>query len=200
MMESVLRHRAALAAIASTLVLGVAVGCGSERPGEPASKDDQVQSDDKANQADKSGKSGEGDDKVLPEIDISAMPTVTLSRSGGLVGYMDTLVISADGVAKVTSRGKSPYSCTVEPTVLEGIARNSIDVPQPKLKGKKSGPVPDQITYTLSIDKLKVTKAEIESGDTRWEALFLASERVLGSAASLRDGTPQPKGGMACTK
>lgn len=42
-----------------------------------------------------------------------AMP-LTVTRSGGFAGFDDRVVLGADGIANVTSRGQNPVRCKVE--------------------------------------------------------------------------------------
>ncbi|MFI6832760.1 hypothetical protein ACIBG5_36995 [Kribbella sp. NPDC050241] len=50
----------------------------------------------------------------------TALP-ITVSRTGGFAGFDDKVVIGADGVATVTSRGKATVRCKLDATLLTTI-------------------------------------------------------------------------------
>jgi hypothetical protein len=59
---------------------------------------------------------------TLPTASPSAgtLP-LTVSRRGGFAGFDDQVLISADGVATVSSRGKDPVRCKLDPSLLSTI-------------------------------------------------------------------------------
>ncbi|TDD50289.1 hypothetical protein E1263_31070 [Kribbella antibiotica] len=47
---------------------------------------------------------------------------MTITRTGGFAGFDDQVLIDADGVATVSSRGKETVRCKLDPTVLTPLA------------------------------------------------------------------------------
>lgn len=43
----------------------------------------------------------------------------TVTRTGGFAGFNDTVVVGTDGIATVTSMGKEPSKCKLEPGLLQ---------------------------------------------------------------------------------
>lgn len=47
---------------------------------------------------------------------------MTVSRTGGFAGFDDQILVAADGVATVSSRGKETVRCKLDPTLLTPLA------------------------------------------------------------------------------
>ncbi|HEX8971076.1 hypothetical protein [Oryzihumus sp.] len=48
---------------------------------------------------------------------------LTLTRSGGVAGFRDRVVLAVDGQARVTSRGGTPTRCQVDGALMQSIGR-----------------------------------------------------------------------------
>lgn len=202
MMESVLRHRAALAALAGTLLLGLAAtGCGEQRADDAdrTTSEESQPSNDEGN--DDSGDSSVADGPEKSP-DASGLPPITLHRSGGFAGHIDELVISKDGSAALSSRGQQKFTCDVTSEALESLVRNTKDLPKPKLKPAvppQDSKVRDAITMTLNVGDQEVQRDRLTDGEKQWKQLFTDTGRILSSADALRNGSERPKDGLYCT-
>ena len=58
---------------------------------------------------------------VTQSTPVGAGLPLTVSRTGGFAGFDDKVLINADGVATVSSRGKATIRCKLDPTLLATI-------------------------------------------------------------------------------
>jgi hypothetical protein len=54
---------------------------------------------------------------------------VTLTRTGGIAGFQDVLVVSGDGLVSVTRKGQEPRQCRLTPVALERLTTAASQVP-----------------------------------------------------------------------
>lgn len=205
-MRDSLRHRVAIAGIASALALGI-VGCGTERPADPTTESEETTSQPKVT------KKPESDDgqpsKPLPspwDPEPGDVPegAIVFHRTGGVAGFADKLVVKPDGTATLTSRGESePVTCTVEPDIMQSIssATNQIGPSaEPKLDPDyEPKSYPDKVNTFVTYNDVRVQYDQLAKSEQQWRGLFSSLSRILGSATALRDGTAAPDGSPACT-
>jgi hypothetical protein len=54
---------------------------------------------------------------------------VTITRSGGIAGFRDTLVVNGDGLVSLTRKGQKPRRCQLTPTVARRLTTAASTVP-----------------------------------------------------------------------
>ncbi|MEV5966660.1 hypothetical protein AB0L70_33135 [Kribbella sp. NPDC051952] len=62
-----------------------------------------------------------GTPTVTQSTPVGAGLPLRVSRTGGFAGFDDQVLIDTDGVATVSSRGKDPVRCKLDPTLLATI-------------------------------------------------------------------------------
>lgn len=71
---------------------------------------------------------------------------LTISRTGGIAGFHDVLVVTADGLVSLTQRGKAPRQCLLTPEAARRLATAASTVPWPRLTPGSTGPAfPDDL-------------------------------------------------------
>jgi hypothetical protein len=76
---------------------------------------------------------------------------LTVTRSGGVAGFQDRVIITADGEATVTSRGAQPAQCRVEASLMRSIARAVAAVDWASLPAPSTQPKhPDDLVVVVS--------------------------------------------------
>lgn len=75
---------------------------------------------------------------------------LTISRTGGIVGFADTLVITGDGLVMVAQKGRAPWSCRLAPGAATRLRLAASEVPWPRLIPASTGPsFPDDLVTTV---------------------------------------------------
>lgn len=206
MRDSLLRHRVAVAGLASLALLG-AVGCGTERPTEPTTQSEEKPAEP---QLTKKPEPSDGNpSRPLPspwDPSPADVPndSIVFHRTGGIAGFADRLVVEPDGTATLTSRTETdPVTCTVDPEVMAGISsamEHLGPTAEPKLDPDyEPTTYPDKISTFVTLNDNRVQYDQLAKSETQWRGLFSSLSRVLGSATALRDGTASPEGTPACT-
>ncbi|MFK4087307.1 hypothetical protein ACI2LF_24580 [Kribbella sp. NPDC020789] len=76
---------------------------------------------------------------------------MTVTRTGGFAGFDDQVVVAADGVATVSSRGKETVRCKLDPTVLTPLASAAEQVDWASLAGgKPTAQHPDDMVIAVA--------------------------------------------------
>lgn len=76
---------------------------------------------------------------------------LTVTRSGGVAGFQDRVIITADGQATVTSRGGPAAQCRVEATLMRSISRAAAAVDWASLPPPSTQPKhPDDLVVVVS--------------------------------------------------
>lgn len=209
MRDNLLRHRFAIAGIASLVALGLVgmAGCGTERPAEPTTQSEEKKEPPRLT---KKPETSDGDpSQPLPspwDPSPADVPngSIVFHRSGGIAGFADRLVVEADGTATLTSRTETdPVTCTVDPEIMSGLTAAMEEMgtaDEPKLDPNyKPTSYPDKIDTFVTFNDDRVQYDQLAKGETQWRGLFSSLSQVLGSATALRDGTASPDGTPACT-
>jgi hypothetical protein len=50
---------------------------------------------------------------------------LTVTRTGGVVGFSDRVVVGSDGTATITKRGGEPTRCRLEPSLMNGLVQGA---------------------------------------------------------------------------
>jgi hypothetical protein len=86
--------------------------------------------------------------------DASRVPfPMTVSRTGGIAGFRDRVVLQADGTATVTRRASSPQRCRVDIDLMEQIRASvdGVDWPVPgSSRATPPGKIADQMFVTVT--------------------------------------------------
>ena len=75
---------------------------------------------------------------VTQSTPVGAGLPLTVSRRGGIAGFDDQVVISTDGVATVSSRGKKALQCKLDPGLVTTISTAAEQVDWASLVSTKS--------------------------------------------------------------
>jgi len=75
---------------------------------------------------------------------------LTISRTGGIAGFSDVLVVTGDGLVTVTQKGRTPWSCRLAPSATTRLRLAASEVPWPRLTPASTGPAfPDDLVTTV---------------------------------------------------
>ncbi|WP_241995867.1 hypothetical protein [Kribbella antiqua] len=74
---------------------------------------------------------------VTQSTPVSAGLPLTVTRTGGFAGFDDQVVIDADGIATVSSRGKDPVRCKLDPSLLASVTTAAQQVDWAALQSTK---------------------------------------------------------------
>jgi hypothetical protein len=108
---------------------------------------------------------------------------VELTRSGGLAGVHDTLLVRPDGTATVTGRDGRSRPCQVDESAL--VALRAVDPGSLGSAAESSGPrIADGFTYALRTQTGSVTVTEGQTGGRRPELLEAAAAVFAGCSVS----------------
>ncbi len=77
---------------------------------------------------------------------------VTITRTGGIAGFHDVLVVSGDGLVSVTRKGQEPRQCRLTPVALERLTTAASQVPWSRVTpaGTRPSFPDDMVTMVLS--------------------------------------------------
>lgn len=79
----------------------------------------------------------------------SAFP-LTITRTGGIAGFQDVLVITSDGLVSITQKGKEQRQCRLTPEAAKRVTTAASKVPWPRLTpGSTSAAFPDDLVTTV---------------------------------------------------
>ena len=76
---------------------------------------------------------------------------VTITRTGGVAGFQDVLVVSGDGLVKVTQKGRAPWQCRLTPDAARRLTKAVSEMPWPRITpGSTSASFPDDLVTMVS--------------------------------------------------
>ena len=58
---------------------------------------------------------------------------LTISRTGGVAGFRDVLVVTGDGLVTVAQKGRVPWSCHLSSSAATRLSLTASEVPWPRL-------------------------------------------------------------------
>ena len=72
---------------------------------------------------------------------------LTITRTGGIAGFQDVLVVSSDGLVSVTQKGHAPRQCRLNPDAAKRLTTGAAKVPWTRLTpGSTTASFPDDLT------------------------------------------------------
>ena len=71
--------------------------------------------------------------------------SLTISRTGGVAGFRDVLVVTDDRLVPATHKGEGPRRCQLAPHAVQRLAAAAAQVPWPRIS-RRSYP-PDTDSY-----------------------------------------------------
>jgi len=75
---------------------------------------------------------------------------LTITRTGGIAGFRDVLVVAGDGLVAVTRKGQAPRRCQLTPTALERLMTTASQVPWSRITPANTHPsFPDDMVTTV---------------------------------------------------
>jgi hypothetical protein len=75
---------------------------------------------------------------------------LTISRTGGIAGFRDVLVVTGDGLVRVVQKGRAPWSCQLVPSAATRLRLAASEVPWARLTRASTGPAfPDDLVTTV---------------------------------------------------
>ena len=75
---------------------------------------------------------------------------LTISRTGGVAGFRDVLVVTGDGLVTVAQKGRVPWSCHLSSSAATRLSLTASEVPWPRLTPASTGPsFPDDLVTTV---------------------------------------------------
>jgi len=75
---------------------------------------------------------------------------LTISRTGGIAGFRDVLVVTGDGLVMVTQKGRAPWTCRLAPDAATRLRLAATEVPWPRLTPAGTTPsFPDDLVTTV---------------------------------------------------
>jgi len=81
---------------------------------------------------------------------LPAVFPVTITRSGGIAGFQDVLVVAGDGVVSMTRKGHSQRRCQLSPTALSQVTRAATGLPWARITPADTNPsFPDDMVSTV---------------------------------------------------
>ena len=72
-----------------------------------------------------------------------SQPTVfplTITRTGGIAGFRDVLVVAGDGLVSVTRKGQAPRRCQLTPTALKRLTTAASQMPWSRITPASTHP------------------------------------------------------------
>jgi hypothetical protein len=89
---------------------------------------------------------------VTQSTPVSGGLPLTVTRTGGFAGFDDQVVIGADGIATVSSRGKDTVRCKLDPTLLASVTTAAQQVDWAALQSTKpSAKHPDDMIVAVTV-------------------------------------------------
>lgn len=76
---------------------------------------------------------------------------LTITRTGGVAGFQDVVVVAGDGLVSVERRGRQRWSCRLPPETLERLAAVAVRMPWGWISTDGSRPAsPDDLVVTVA--------------------------------------------------
>lgn len=74
---------------------------------------------------------------------------LTITRTGGIAGLRDVLVVAGDGLVSVTHKGHTPQRCQLAPLVLARLTAAAAQVPWSRTTVSPRPSLPDDMVTTI---------------------------------------------------
>lgn len=75
---------------------------------------------------------------------------LTITRTGGIAGFHDVLVVTSDGLVSLTRKGKASWQCQLTPEAARRLTTAASEVPWPRLTPGGTKPsFPDDLVTTV---------------------------------------------------
>lgn len=84
----------------------------------------------------------------------SSLFPVTITRTGGIAGFRDTLVVSGDGLVLITRKAQARRQCHLSPEAAERLRTAASQLPRPRATAIRTSPsFPDDMVTTVQLPK-----------------------------------------------
>jgi hypothetical protein len=88
-----------------------------------------------------------------PSSTTASQPSVfpvTVSRTGGVAGFQDVVVVAEDGLVSVTRKGKAQAQCRLSPDAVGALTAKASAVAWPRITPTSTAPAfPDDMVMTV---------------------------------------------------
>jgi hypothetical protein len=74
---------------------------------------------------------------------------LTITRTGGIAGLRDVVVVAGDGLVSVTHKGHTPHLCQLAPLVLAQLTAAAAQVPWSQITVSPRPSLPDDMVTTI---------------------------------------------------
>lgn len=111
---------------------------------------------------------------------------LTVTRSGGVAGFRDVLVVAADGLVTVTRKGQAQRRCRLGPAAAERLTTAGSRVPWSRIASTRqsTGAFPDDLVTTVQSPAGGPVRLEDLVATGRQAFLNLLDDLSAGSAAA----------------
>jgi hypothetical protein len=110
---------------------------------------------------------------------------LTITRTGGLAGFRDVLVVAGDGLVSVSRKGHKPQRCQLSPGVVERLATTASQVPWSRITPGSTQPsYPDDMVTTVQSPAGGPVRVEDPQAGTAGQVAVELLDDLSGPAAS----------------
>ncbi len=111
---------------------------------------------------------------------------VTITRTGGIAGFQDVLVVAADGLVSVKSKGQAKRQCRLTPEAVKAVTTSATQVAWPRITpGSTSPSFPDDMVSMVQSragGPVRLEDAQIGAGGRVFQQLL--DDLSTGGSAS----------------
>lgn len=102
----------------------------------------------------------------------SAFP-LTISRTGGIAGFLDLVVVAGDGRVSVTRKGQPTRSCRLTPNALRLVTSASSQVPWSRVTAESTNPsFPDDLVILVQSPAGGPVRLEVPQAGNKGDVAF----------------------------
>ena len=111
---------------------------------------------------------------------------LTVTRTGGIAGFRDVLVVAGDGMVSVTRKGQKPRRCQLTPAAIDRLTTAASQVPWSRITPASMHPSfpDDMVTAMQSPAGGPVRLEDPQAGKKRQVFIELLNDLNSGPAAS----------------
>lgn len=102
----------------------------------------------------------------------SAFP-LTITRTGGIAGFQDVVVVASDGLVSVTRKGQPPRGCRLTPNAVRLVTSAAGQVPWSRVTSESTTPAfPDDLVTLVQSPAGGPVRLEDPQAGTKGNAVF----------------------------